>query len=74
MANYRPPRESSYAKAGWWTAHLGELAGAIGGFLFGFLLLLGISVIYPDNELGWIPLVTLVVGALGVRAVVRRNR
>jgi hypothetical protein len=70
---YRRPHESSYARGSWWATHGAELAGAIGGFLVGFLVAFGVEVIAPAADLGWLPWLTMVAGALGLRWAVRRQ-
>lgn len=73
IGKYRPPSESGYAKVSWWAAHGAELIGAVAGFIIGFIVLLVVGAFAPDAEVGWIPLVTLVAGALGLRAVIGRT-
>lgn len=73
MTSYRRPSESNYAKVSWWAGHGAELVGAVAGFVVGFIVLLIVGAFAPDAEVGWIPLVTLVAGALGLRAVISRQ-
>jgi uncharacterized membrane protein YdcZ (DUF606 family) len=70
---YRPPRQSSYAKPGWWAGHSAEVIGAVTGFIVGFIVLLVIQVVAPAAEVGWIPWLTLLAGAFGLRYVVGRQ-
>ena len=72
-AAYRRPGESSYARVGWWAGHGAELVGAIAGFVVGFLVLMAVGAVAPRAEVGWIPWLTMVVGALGLRWLVRRQ-
>jgi hypothetical protein len=70
---YRRPGQSSYARTGWWVAHFAEVLGGIAGFAGGMLLLAVGEMVAPRLDLGLVPLVTTVVGALGVRALVKRQ-
>jgi dolichol kinase len=70
---YRPPSQSAYTRVSWWAGHGAELIGAVAGFLVGFVILLVVQAFTPSDAVGWIPLVTLVVGALGLRALVGRT-
>lgn len=73
MNGYRPPSQSSYARPGWWVAHFAELLGGILGFAIGFLLLVVGELAAPRLDLGWVPFVTTLAGALGLRALVKRQ-
>jgi hypothetical protein len=70
---YRPPRQSSYAKAGWWAGHGAELIGAVAGLIVGFVVAVALEAIAPAGNYGWLPWLGLVVGAFGLRAVVGRQ-
>jgi hypothetical protein len=70
---YRRPSQSNYARGSWWAGHGAELIGAVAGFLVGFVVLLGIGAVAPEAEVGWIPLVTLIAGAFGLRAAIGRT-
>jgi hypothetical protein len=70
---YRPPRESNYARLGWWAGHGAELVGAVAGLVAGFILGVLLEALFPAGNFGWVPLVGLVVGAIGLRYVVRRR-
>jgi hypothetical protein len=72
MSGYRRPSRSSYARGGWWVAHFAELLGGIAGFAIGFLLLMAGELAAPRLDLGWVPFVTALAGALGLRALVKR--
>jgi len=69
---YRRPSQSSYAKGGWWVANFAELVGGAIGFALGFLLLVASELVAPRLDLGFVPFVTTIVGALGLRALVKR--
>ena len=70
---YRRPSESSYARGSWWTSHAAELIGAIAGFLVGFVIGAVLQVVAPAVEVGWLPWLTMIVGALGLRWAVGRQ-
>jgi preprotein translocase subunit Sss1 len=70
---YRRPSESAYTKGAWWAGHGAELIGATAGFAIGFVILLLVQAAAPGAEVGWIPLATLVIGAFGLRTLVRRQ-
>jgi len=70
---YRHPRDSNYTKASWWAGHGAELVGAVAGFLVGLVLFLVVEAAAPATDLSWLPWLLLVAGALGLRAVVRRQ-
>jgi len=70
---YRRPSQSSYASGAWWMANFAELAGGVLGFAVGFLLLVAGELAAPRLDLGFMPFVTTVVGALGLRALVKRR-
>jgi hypothetical protein len=72
IGRYRRPGQSSYAKGGWWVANFAELVGGVGGFVVGFLLLVASELVAPQLDLGWVPFVTTIVGAFGLRALVKR--
>lgn len=73
MSGYRRPSQSSYTKGAWWMANFAELAGGIAGFAIGFLLLVIGELAAPRLDLGWVPFVTTLAGALGLRALVKRQ-
>jgi hypothetical protein len=64
---YRPPHQSNYARGSWWATHAAELAGALGGFLIGFVVAFAVEVTTPAVSLGWLPWLTMLAGAVGVR-------
>lgn len=70
---YRPPSDSSYAKLGWWATHAAEVAGAVTGFIIGFILGVLLETIAPAGNYGAVPWIGLLVGAFGLRYVVRRQ-
>jgi hypothetical protein len=70
---YRPPQDSNYARLGWWAGHGAELVGAVAGLIVGFILGVLLEAIFPAGNFGWVPWLTLVVGAFGLRAAVRRQ-
>jgi hypothetical protein len=73
FGSYRSPRRSSYAKGAWWTGHFAEVLGAITGFAFGFALALITGGLGLGLGMDWLPWLLLVVGAIGARALVRRQ-
>jgi hypothetical protein len=73
IGTYRRPSQSNYAKPSFWAGHAAELIGAVAGFALGFILLLLFGYLAPNSDLGWVPWITMLVGALGTRAVVLRQ-
>jgi hypothetical protein len=69
----RPLSQSNYARGSWWATHAAELIGAIAGFLGGLMVGFLGELVAPAGNYGWLPVLGLLVGGLGVRWAVGRQ-